>query len=124
MAGPCFLATSKAPFPRPCDGVNTSFQAEEQGEAGREREMKVPGANCPSNGSSVMRPRCGAGALSINIEPGKSRCRCRGPSTLPLLWRLVGSLGRRTGELPTTAEQKSLNHGRWSLDSGWGREEP
>lgn len=40
MAGPCFLATSKAQFQRPCDGVNTRFQAEEQGEAGRERKKK------------------------------------------------------------------------------------
>lgn len=78
-----------------------------------------------------MRPRCGAGTLSINIEPGKTRCRRSDPSTLPFLWPLVGSLGLPTGELPTTAERKVAQP--WAmeckvrvpaLDSGWRGEEP
>ena len=67
-------------------------------------------ANCLTNGSVVMRPRCGVAALSVNFRPGKSRCRRCHPSASPFSRLLVGWWWGFASELVATAEALILSN--------------
>lgn len=105
-------------------GVGTGRQVAEQGERWRKKKGRDECAShkLPVEWTLRHAAKMWGGTLSINIEPGKRRCRRSDPSTLPFLWPLVGSLGLPTGKLPTTADEKLLNHGRWRAGFGcWSR---